>query len=161
MRGKFTINGKEKQLKFDPDERLVITLRNNGYTEVKNGCLEGECGACMILLDGKPVHSCQIFTASVQNRNIKTVKGIGDLHLPHEIQKAFVDAGAVQCGFCSPGFIVATYALLNKNPNPTEDEIKRAIDGNLCRCTGYVKIIDAIKNAAKSIQKENEKPDEN
>jgi carbon-monoxide dehydrogenase small subunit len=154
MEGTFIINGKEKTLNFNADERLVITLRNNGYTEVKNGCSEGECGACMILLDEKPVHSCQIFTASVQNKNIKTVKGIGDLHLPHIIQNAFVEAGAVQCGFCTPGFIVATYALLNENPNPTEEEIKQAIDGNLCRCTGYVKIIDAIKNAAKSIQKE-------
>ncbi len=141
-------------MNFDADERLVISLRNNGFTEVKNGCLEGECGACMILLDDKPVHSCQIFTASVINKNIQTVKGIGNLHSPNIIQNAFVEAGAVQCGFCTPGFIIATYALLKKNPNPTENEIKQAIDGNLCRCTGYVKIVDAIKNAAKTIQKE-------
>ncbi len=154
MKGTFIINGQSKTMDFNSDERLVISLRNNGYTEVKNGCLEGECGACMILLDDMPVHSCQIFTASVQNKNITTIKGIGDLHLPHIIQESFVEAGAVQCGFCSPGFIIATYALLKKNPNPTENEIKQAIDGNLCRCTGYVKIIDAIKNASKLIQKE-------
>ncbi|MEA3500598.1 MAG: (2Fe-2S)-binding protein [Candidatus Marinimicrobia bacterium] len=154
MKEKFIINGKEKYLTFDADERLVTSLRNNGFKEVKNGCLEGECGACMILLDDKPVHSCQIFTASVINKNIQTVKGIGDLHFPHIIQNAFVEAGAVQCGFCTPGFIIAAYALLKENSNPTENEIKRAIDGNLCRCTGYVKIIDAIKNASKTIQKE-------
>lgn len=157
MKGKFIINGKEKSLTFDTGERLVISLRNNGYTEVKNGCSEGECGACMVLLDDQPVHSCQIFTASVINRNIKTVKGIGDLHFPNIIQNAFVEAGAVQCGFCTPGFIVAAYALLKENSNPTEEEIKMGIDGNLCRCTGYVKILDAIKNAAKTIQKERAK----
>ncbi|MEA1986847.1 MAG: (2Fe-2S)-binding protein [Candidatus Marinimicrobia bacterium] len=156
MKGKFIINGKEKYLNFEADERLVITLRNNGFTEVKNGCMEGECGACMILLDDKAVHSCQVLTASVQGKKILTVKGIGDLHIPHVIQKSFVEAGAVQCGFCTPGFVVATYALLKSNQNPTETEIKKAIDGNLCRCTGYVKIIDGIKNASKTIQKERE-----
>ncbi len=152
MRGNFTVNGKKCQFEFQADERLLISLRNNGYTEVKNGCMEGECGACLILLDGKPVNSCQVFTASAVGKDIKTVKGIGSLHQPHVIQEAFVEAGAVQCGFCTPGMVLATYSLLQNNPNPTEAEIKSALDGNLCRCTGYVKIIEAVKLAAERLQ---------
>lgn len=155
MIGKFTINGKSRELEFDPEDRLLTTLRDNGYTEVKNGCQEGECGACLVLLDGEPVNSCQVLTASVQEQEIKTVRGIGDLHKPHIIQEAFVKSGAVQCGFCSPGFIISTYALLRDNPDPTEEEIKQALNGNLCRCTGYVKIIDAVKLAARQIHEEN------
>ena len=155
MIGKFTINGKSRELEFAPEDRLLNTLRDNGYTEVKNGCQEGECGACLVLLDGEPVNSCQVLTASVQEQDIKTVQGIGDLHKPHIIQEAFVKSGAVQCGFCSPGFIISTYALLRDNPDPTEEEIKQALNGNLCRCTGYVKIIDAVKLAARQIQEEN------
>jgi len=152
MRGNFTVNGKKCQFEFQADERLLISLRNNGYTEVKNGCMEGECGACLILLDGKPVNSCQVFTASAVGKDIKTVKGIGSLHQPHVIQEAFVEAGAVQCGFCTPGMVLATYSFLQNNPNPTEAEIKSALDGNLCRCTGYVKIIEAVKLAAERLQ---------
>ncbi|MBN2600892.1 MAG: (2Fe-2S)-binding protein [Candidatus Marinimicrobia bacterium] len=153
MDGLFIINGMQHRLDFKSDERLLFTLRKHGYTEVKNGCLEGECGACLILLDDKPVNSCQVFTASAVEKDIKTVKGIGNLYEPHIIQKAFVDAGAVQCGFCTPGMVLATYALLQKNPKPSEPEIKNALDGNLCRCTGYVKIIEAVKLAAQMIGK--------
>lgn len=153
MEGKFIINGKHQTLQFEPDERLLNTLRNHGYKEVKFGCNEGECGACIILLDGKAVNSCQIFTASVMERDIKTSAGIGDIHRPHIIQESFVEAGAVQCGYCTPGMVLASYALLEENPNPTENEIKKALDGNLCRCTGYVKIIDGVKIAAEKIRK--------
>jgi len=152
MTGNFTVNGKDLVFTFNGDERLLFTLRNHGFTEVKNGCLEGECGACLVLLDDKPVNSCQVFTASVRGKGIKTVKGIGDLHQPHIIQEAFVEAGAVQCGFCTPGMVLASYALLKSNPNPSDAEIKNALDGNLCRCTGYVKIIEAVRLAAQRMQ---------
>jgi len=153
MDGFFTVNGKKYRFVFKADERLLFTLRNHGFTEVKNGCLEGECGACLILLADKPVNSCQVLTASVIDKNIKTVKGIGNLHEPHIIQEAFVEVGAVQCGFCTPGMILATYALLKENPKPSDVEIKDALDGNLCRCTGYVKIIEAVQMAAKRMKK--------
>jgi len=146
------INGRRRILHCAPDERLLITLRNHGYTEVKNGCLEGECGACLVLLDSRPVNSCQVLTASVAGRQITTVQGLGTLHQPHPLQQAFVDAGAVQCGFCTPGLILAAWALLQENPTPSDDEIKAALDGNLCRCTGYVKIIAAVRLAAQRLQ---------
>ena len=152
MEGTFNINGKEQLLRFSADERLLFTLRKHGFTEVKNGCLEGECGACLVLLDDKPVNSCQVFSASAVGKNITTVKGIGNFHEPHIIQESFVEAGAVQCGFCTPGMVLATYALLKSNPNPSEAEIKNALDGNLCRCTGYVKIVEAVRLAAERIQ---------
>jgi aerobic-type carbon monoxide dehydrogenase small subunit (CoxS/CutS family) len=151
MSGQFIINGKEYHFEYKSDERLLFTLRNNGFTEVKNGCLEGECGACLILLDDKPVNSCQVFTASAIEKDIITVKGIGNIHEPHIIQEAFVETGAVQCGYCTPGMVLASYALLKTNPDPSESEIKSALDGNLCRCTGYVKIIEAVKLAAERL----------
>jgi len=148
------VNGKALEVKISPDEHLLFTLRKSGFTEVKAGCKEGECGACIVLLNGKPVNSCLIFTASIDERDkLLTVKGIGDLHEPHVIQQAFVDSGAVQCGFCTPGIVLAAYALLQENPDPTEEEAKKAMDGNLCRCTGYVKIVEAVMLAAKRLQK--------
>lgn len=152
MEGTFIVNGKHLTFAFEPDERLLITLRNHGYTEVKNGCQEGECGTCLILLDEKAMNSCQVLTASVIGKKIQTVKGIGDLHQPHAIQQAFVEAGAVQCGFCTPGMVIASYALLKKNPDPSVAEIQNALDGNLCRCTGYVKIVEAVKLAAERMK---------
>ncbi|PLX19578.1 MAG: ferredoxin [Candidatus Muiribacterium halophilum] len=145
----FKINGKKIELRLENDSTLLKALRDNGFTEVKNGCEEGQCGACMVLIDGRPVNSCQIFAISVQGKEITTVKGIGRVGFPSFIQEAYVDAGAVQCGFCTPGFIISTYALLKKNPNPSEEEILEALDGNLCRCTGYEKILDAVRLAAK------------
>ena len=154
MKTQFNINGKTVKLTFTPEEHLLYTLRQNGFTEVKSGCKEGECGACLVLLNGKPVNSCLMFTASVTEEDkLLTVKGIGDLHEPHVIQEAFVDSGAVQCGFCTPGIVLAAYALLQENITPTEEEVKKAMDGNLCRCTGYVKIIEAVQLAAKRLQK--------
>ena len=153
MEGIFKINGEDKKFFFNSCAILLDVLRENGYTEVKDGCREGECGACVVILDGKLVNSCQVFAGSAIGKDIKTVKGLGDIHSPHLIQIAFVESGAVQCGFCTPGMVLAAYNLLKYNPNPTEDEIKRALDGNLCRCTGYVKIIDAVKMAAKKMRK--------
>ncbi len=154
MEAILNINSENIKVKFDSDEHLLHTLRNYGYSEVKNGCEEGECGACLVLLNGKPVNSCQVFTATVIEEKIITVKGIGNFHKPSVIQKAYVEAGAVQCGFCTPGMVLATYSLLQNNPNPSENEIKNALDGNLCRCTGYVKIIEAVQLAAKKIKED-------
>lgn len=157
MKTKFNINAKQVELEINPNQTLLDVLRNNDYTEVKCGCNEGECGACLILLDGKPVNSCQVLAMSAQKHKIKTVKGIGTIHTPHIIQNAFVDAGADQCGFCSPGMVIASYALLKHNAKPTDEEILEAMDGNLCRCTGYVKIIEAVKNAAEIIHANDKK----
>ena len=151
MNSKININGKTVSIKFESNEHLLQTLRNHGFTEVKNGCEEGECGACLILVNGKPMNSCQIFTATVLDAVITTVKGIGTLHKPNIIQEAYVETGAVQCGFCTPGMELATYALLRDIPDPNKIQIKKALNGNLCRCTGYVKIIEAVELAAKKL----------
>jgi len=152
MKALFKINKKAYELEFAPNAKLLDVLRDNGFTEVKCGCREGFCGACCVLLDGRLVNSCMIYAASVGEKEITTVRGIGSTLEPHPIQEAFVEAGAVQCGFCTPGMVLATYALLQDNPNPTDEEIKQALDGNFCRCTGYVKIIDAVKLAAKKVK---------
>jgi len=152
MKLKFNINSRSVELETMPNETLLETLRGNNFTEVKCGCNEGECGACLVLLDGKPVNSCQVLSMSVRQKKIKTVKGIGTLHAPDIIQSAFVEAGADQCGFCSPGMVISTYALLKHNQKPSDEEILEAFDGNLCRCTGYVKIIDAVKIASDKMQ---------
>ena len=153
MKDTFYINNNEIEMEFSSSEKLLDTLRNNGFTEVKNGCKTGNCGACVILLDEKPVNSCQIYTASVVKRHITTIKGLGSIQSPHPIQKAFVDTAAVQCGFCTPGMILSAYGLLSKNPSPDREQIKEALAGNLCRCTGYVKIIEAVQLAAKRMAK--------
>ncbi len=149
MEGIFKINGKDKKIAFHSTSTLLTVLRDNGHTEVKKGCGMGECGACIILLDGKLVNSCQVLAASSTGAEILTTKGLGDIHTPHTIHRAFVDAGAVQCGFCTPGMVLVTYYLLKNNPNPSGEEIKRTFDGSLCRCTGYVSIIEAVKLSAK------------
>jgi len=152
MQDQFKINGEKIATVFNADDTLLTVLRKYGYTEVKEGCREGECGSCVILLDGTPVNACQVFAASVRGKEVTTVRGLGTIHAPHPIQTAFVDTGAVQCGFCTPGMICTVYALLKENPDPDEDEIKRALDGNLCRCTGYVKIIEAVRLAARRMR---------
>ncbi|MCK9212610.1 MAG: (2Fe-2S)-binding protein [Ignavibacteriaceae bacterium] len=155
MKLPFKINNKSKNLELFPNETLLNVLRNNDFTEVKCGCNEGECGSCTVLLDGKPVNSCQVLAMSVQEKEITTVKGIGTLYTPHFLQKSFVEAGADQCGFCSPGMVLASYSLLKENPKPTREEILVALDGNLCRCTGYVKIVDAVEMTAQKLQTNN------
>jgi len=155
MKVEFKINNASKRLELLPNETLLQALRNNDFTEVKCGCNEGECGSCTVLLDGKPVNSCQVLAMSVQEKEITTVKGIGTLYTPHLLQKTFVEAGADQCGFCSPGMVLASYSLLKENPKPTREEILVALDGNLCRCTGYVKIVDAVENTAKKLHSNN------
>ena len=145
----FTVNGKSRKLAVKPNELLLNVIREDlGLTGTKYGCGTGECGACTVLIDEEPVLSCLTLAVKVDGKKVTTIEGIGTDENPHPLQQTFVETGAVQCGFCTPGMILSAKALLDKNPNPTEDEIKRAIEGNLCRCTGYVKIIEAIKLAA-------------
>lgn len=142
------INRESKEIEIHPGDRLLDVLRREGYHGVKEGCGDGNCGACVVLLDGCPVNSCLMLAARADEREIITIEGIGSPAEPHPIQKAFADHGAIQCGFSTPGSILSTYALLKENPHPTKAEIQRALDGNLCRCTGYVKKIEAIASLA-------------
>jgi aerobic-type carbon monoxide dehydrogenase small subunit (CoxS/CutS family) len=145
-----TINGEELSLEVEPGEVLLDVLRRNGFKSVKEGCKTGDCGACMVLVDGRAMTSCTLFAAQVQGAEIKTVEGLND-ELAESLRENFLDKGAVQCGFCIPGVLVSAYSLLSSNSNPTEAEIKAALDGNLCRCTGYVKQIEAIKETAEQL----------
>ena len=147
------INGKSRQLEISAGEVLLDVLRRAGYSGVKEGCREGECGACVVLVDGKPVNSCLILAAKTDGREITTIEGVGTIQNPHPLQRIFVEEGAVQCGYCTPGIILSTKALLDTNPAPSEEDIRRHLDGHLCRCTGYVKIIKAIKRAARELKK--------
>jgi carbon-monoxide dehydrogenase small subunit len=138
------VNSEEYEVAVAPNRTLLEVLRELNFTGTKEGCDMGGCGACTVLLDGEPILSCLTLAIDVKDRDILTIEGLaqeGDLH---PLQKAFVDHGAIQCGYCIPGTILAAKALLDKNPHPTKDEVKEGISGNLCRCTGYVKIIDAI-----------------
>jgi len=149
MRIRLTVNGRTTRAAVDPETRLLDLLRETlGLTGTKEGCGEGECGACTVLLDGRPVNSCLVLAASVDGKDVVTIEGLADGNRLHPIQQAFVDAGGVQCGFCTPGFIMSTYALLRENPQPTDDEIRTALEGNLCRCTGYERILAAVRLAA-------------
>jgi aerobic-type carbon monoxide dehydrogenase small subunit (CoxS/CutS family) len=152
MEAVFIINTVSKTLSFQPRETLLQTLRKAGHTEVKSGCNQGECGMCTVLIGGSQVNSCQVLTATVMGAEITTVKALGDIRNPHPIQMAFQEAGGVQCGFCTPAKILATYALLQKHPEPSEEQIRFAFDGNICRCTGYVKIFEAVRLAVQKMK---------
>jgi carbon-monoxide dehydrogenase small subunit len=156
MEIKFTLNGKEYVRDVRADRRALDFLRDDmNMKSVKEGCAEGECGACTIILNGDAVCSCLLFAGELDDKDILTSEGLGTPDNMHPIQKAFVDEGGVQCGFCTPGFVLSTKALLDKNPDPTEEEIKKALEGNLCRCTGYKKIMDSVRLAAKLIKESN------
>ena len=148
-----TINGKKRILEFPPHAKLLDVLRDAGYKSVKFGCGEGTCGACAVEYNGRPRNACLMFAAQAEGATILTAEGMGTPDQPHVLQKAFVDAGSTQCGYCNPGSLIAAKALLDRNPNPTSDDVKSALDGNLCRCTGYVKRIEAVLEAAKTIRK--------
>ncbi len=143
------VNGTTHALDIAPGERLLDTLRQLGYTSVKFGCGEGTCGSCTVLLDGDVRLACITFTAQVAGRQITTAEGLGGHGHLHPLQQAFLDEGAVQCGYCTPGMLLAAKALLDGTPAPTDAEITRALDGNRCRCTGYVAILNAVRRAAK------------
>jgi carbon-monoxide dehydrogenase small subunit len=144
-----TVNGSSVTVQIHSDELLVDVLRDRlGLIGTKIGCNEGECGACTVIMDGQAVLSCLIPALRAQGRQITTVEGLSDGDTLHPLQQAFVEHGAVQCGYCTPGFIMSAKALLDRNAHPTRDEIKEAIAGNLCRCTGYVKILEAIESVA-------------
>ena len=147
-----TINEKESRVEVLGAETLLDLLRRLGYKSVKFGCGEGACGVCTVLMDGRPVNSCLILAVTADGRDIITVDDLGTIQKPHILQTSFVETGAVQCGFCTPGMILAAKALLDRNASPSEDEIKEALDGNLCRCTGYVQIIEAVQLAARRIR---------
>ncbi|HEU68468.1 MAG TPA: (2Fe-2S)-binding protein [Candidatus Acetothermia bacterium] len=148
MKVSFELNGEPKYLDVEPGERLVALLRRLGMKSVKEGCGTGDCGACTVLVDGRAMRSCLMVAPQVQGKRVMTLEGLGTVDDPHPLQQAFLDSGAVQCGFCTPGMILATYELLLRNGDPTPDEVREAISGNLCRCTGYVKIVDAVLLAA-------------
>ncbi len=143
---RFVLNGKSVQVEVPCHWTLLRLLREKlGLTGTKEGCGIGECGACTVLLDGVSVNACLLLVPKVEGRNVRTVEGLGSPESLHPLQKSFIDHGAVQCGFCTPGILMSSKALLENNPNPTRDEIKEAISGHLCRCTGYHQIIEAIE----------------
>ena len=147
-----TVNNQPYRLSVPPRRTLLEVIREDlGLTGTKEGCGLGECGACTVLMDGQAINSCLVLAAEADGKEITTIEGLADGDRLHPIQQAFVDHGGLQCGFCTPGMIMSAKALLDKNPTPTEEEIKQGIAGNLCRCTGYTKIIESIKAAAENI----------
>ena len=146
---KMTVNGKPVEVAVDPTRTLLRVIREElGLTGTKEGCGIGDCGACTVLMEGKPVNSCLVLALQAEGKEVRTVEGLGTEENLDPLQESFIKYGAVQCGFCTPGMLISARALLDKNPHPTTEEIKVAISGNLCRCTGYVKIIQAIQQAA-------------
>jgi carbon-monoxide dehydrogenase small subunit len=146
---RMTVNGQPVDLQVPVAATLASVLRENlGLIGTKIGCEEGECGACTVLVDGVAVNSCLYLAMKANGRQIRTIEGLAKDGQLHPLQQAFIDQGAVQCGYCTPGMLLSAVALLEHNPHPTDDEIRRAISGNLCRCTGYIKIIDAIRAVA-------------
>ena len=151
MRIELTVNGERREADVWAGESLLYVMRERlGLPGSKNACEQGECGSCSVLLDGKLVCACLVLAAQADGHQLVTVEGLGEDGELHPVQAAFTETGAVQCGFCTPGFIVATADLLSRTPSPTEDEIREGLSGNLCRCTGYAKIFDAVKLAAGS-----------
>jgi len=139
------VNGNDYKMTVDTRMTLIEAIRDEiGLTGTKEGCSVGECGTCTVLMDGKPIYSCIMLAVEAEGKEILTIEGLADSDDLHPIQKSFIDHGAVQCGFCTPGMILTAKALLDENPNPTEEDVRKAISGNLCRCTGYSKIVEAI-----------------
>jgi len=150
----FIVNGNPYEVIIEPRMLLIDVLRDKlGLTGTKYACGTGDCGACTVLVDGKPVLSCLTLAVTAKDKNILTIEGLAEGITLHPIQQAFIDHGATQCGFCTPGMILNAKTLLDENPNPARDEVKSALAGNLCRCTGYVKIVDAVLAAAETMRK--------
>lgn len=151
---KFKVNNKEYSLEVFPNKRLLDILREDlGLTGTKEGCGVGECGACTVLMDGEAVNSCLVLAPQADGREILTVEGLGDGENLHPLQKAFIENFSFQCGFCTPGMLMASLSLILKNPHPTEEDIRKGLSGVLCRCTGYLPIIEAVKKAAEELRK--------
>jgi carbon-monoxide dehydrogenase small subunit len=152
---RFNVNGVIYEEEIDHRRTLLEVLRESfGLLGAHKGCDEGQCGACTVLIDGKAVNSCLVLAASAQGKQITTIEGLAQGEKLHPIQEAFIETGAIQCGFCSPGMIMVAKAFLDENVHPTEEEVKRAISGNLCRCTGYFQIVEAVMKAAEKMGKE-------
>ncbi|MYC31437.1 MAG: (2Fe-2S)-binding protein [Chloroflexi bacterium] len=152
----FTVNGRRRQLLVAPYYSLLDTLRDEmQLTGTKKGCDEGDCGACTVILDGKPVTSCLVLAHSARDAEITTVEGLASPDGLHAVQQAFIEKGGLQCGYCTPGLIMAAVGFLQDNPVPSEEDVKFAIGGNLCRCTGYTKVIEAIMLAAETMREQN------
>ena len=149
----FKVNGEDYTVRVDIRRTLLEVLRETlGLTGTKEMCNKGDCGGCTVFMDGKPVLSCLTLAVEAQGKEITTIEGLADGYKLHPIQQAFVDSGAIQCGYCTSGFIMSAKALLDRNGRPTEDDIKEGIANNICRCTGYVQIIEAIQTAAKAMK---------
>jgi carbon-monoxide dehydrogenase small subunit len=147
-----TVNGVEREADVWEGTSLLTLLREDlGLPGSKNACEQGECGSCSVLLDSVLVCACLVLAAAAEGRQVRTVEDLASGDRPHPVQRAFVEAGAVQCGFCTPGLVVATYALLRDNPEPSDAEIREALSGNLCRCTGYGKIMEAVRRASREM----------
>jgi len=146
----FTVNGEMKQWMVAPGDLLLDVLRREGYFGVKRGCETGECGACTVLVNGKPVNSCLMFAAQAEGCEVLTIEGVAQGEKLDPLQEAFLEYGAVQCGYCTPGMILSAKALLAEHPDPTEAQVREALAGNFCRCTGYLKPVEAILAAARS-----------
>ncbi|EHQ91136.1 (2Fe-2S)-binding protein [Desulfosporosinus youngiae] len=145
------VNGSPVVVQVEEHRTLLYLLREVlGLTGTKEGCGEGDCGACSVLLDGELVNSCLVLAIQAEGREVLTIEGVGREDHLHPIQQAFIEVGAIQCGYCTPGMVLAAKALLDKVPSPSEEEIRRGLSGNLCRCTGYQKIVDAVKIAARA-----------
>ncbi len=154
MRIEIAINGRKRQFDVEPNKLLLNLLRDELYlTGTKYGCGIGECGACTVLLDGAPVLACLTLAVDADGRRVDTIEGLAEGDRLDPVQEAFLEEGAVQCGFCTPGFIMTTKALLAENPDPSEEEIREYLKGNLCRCTGYVNIVKAVKRAAENLRR--------
>jgi aerobic-type carbon monoxide dehydrogenase small subunit (CoxS/CutS family) len=147
----FSVNGKPRKLRVPYGRTLLEILRYDlGLTGTKEGCGKGDCGACTVIVDGEPVNSCLVLAPQVYGKAVVTIEGLGDEKALHALQEAFVREGAVQCGFCTPGILMSAKVLLDRNPKPSESEVRKAISGNLCRCTGYTKVVKAILSASRS-----------
>lgn len=148
---RLTINGEEMELAVAPNLTLTDLLRYElGLTGTKKGCDVGDCGACTVILDGKPVNSCLVLAVQANGKSITTIEGVETGKGLHPLQQSFIDHGSIQCGFCTPGMILSAKSLLEKNPHPNEAEVRRALSGNLCRCTGYQKIVEAILDVGRA-----------
>jgi len=153
MEIEITVNGRRRRFDVEPNKLLLNLVRDELYlTGTKYGCGIGECGACTVLLDGEAVLACMVLAVDADGRCVETIEGVADGDKLDPIQEAYIEEGAIQCGFCTPGFIMTTKALLKENPDPSEEEIREYLKGNYCRCTGYVNIIKAVQSAAKKLR---------